>query len=316
MGIKQVTSPFVNRTEIVTESERRSTLRLRALTRWRGVFAWTFMIPLLLASGLVVIGPSLASVYYAFTDWSGLGDANFVGLQNFQRLLTDEEFHIAFLHNLFWIAMFLVVPIAMGLLGAFLLSQITRFQLFFRIAYFLPYTLSSVVVSNIWRDLLNPERGLATTGLPFLQGVYFLGDEHYALPAVGFVNNWAFWGFLMVIFLAAMQSVSTELYDSAKVDGATAWQQFLNVTLPGIRPTLVFVVLIIVIWSLVTFDYVYILTGGGPAGSTEVVSTLLYRTAFTRNEAGYAAAMALSMAFLSAFVVGGFALLRRKGWEI
>jgi len=286
------------------------------LYRRTGMVAWAFMLPLLLINGIVVIGPALASVFYAFTDWSGLGDANWIGLANFQHLFVDADFHAAFLHNMIWTAFFLVVPLSLGLLGAFLLSQISRFQMFFRIAFFLPYTASSVVVSEIWRNLLNPDIGLARTGIPFLKGVYFLGDKHLALFSVAYVNNWAFWGFLMVIFLAAMQSVSTELYDAARVDGANRWQQFMSVTIPGIRPTLVFIVQILIIWSLVTFDYVYILTGGGPAGSTDVVSTLMYRTAFTLSEPGYAAAMALSLSFITAGVVGFFAYLRRKGWEI
>ncbi len=293
----------------------RSTRRGFSLQRRMQVTAWAFMVPLLLINGLVIIGPSLASVYFSFTDWSGLGDAHWVGLANFQHLLVDNEFHAAFIHNLIWTAIFLVVPLTMGLTGAFLLSQITRFGLFFRIAFFLPYTVSTVVSSTIWQDLMNPERGLGRV-FPFLRNTYFLGDERSALPSVAFINNWAFWGFLLVIFLAAMQSVSTELYDAANVDGANRWQQFVNVTLPGIRPTLVFIVLIITIWSLITFDFIYITTHGGPAGSTEVVTTLLYRTAFTRNEAGYAAAMALSLVFITGIVVGIFTYLRRKGWEI
>lgn len=303
------------------KSERISSGAKRKRTRWRaGLVAWLFMLPLALVNLLVILGPSIASVYYSFTDWDGLGEARFIGLENFQRMLSDSEFHQALLHNIIWIAIFLTVPIVMGLLGAFLLSQITRFQMFFRIAYFIPYMVASVVNASIWQDLLNPERGLgnalASIGIPFLKDIYFFGDQRYALGAVAFVDNWHFWGFLVVLFLAAMQAVDVNLYDAAKIDGANRWQQFRAVTLPGIRPTLVFMLLMILIWSLVAFDYVYIITQGGPGGATEVVATLLYKNAFSRSEAGYAAAMGLSMTFVSAIVVLGYFYLRRRGWEI
>ncbi len=301
--------------------------RMQAVSRQRSrskrrasLVAWLFMLPLALFNLVVILGPSIASVYYSFTDWDGLGVAHFIGLQNFQRLLTDDEFHQALLHNIIWTLIFLVVPITMALLGAFLLSQIGRFQMFFRVAYFIPYMVASVVNASIWKDLLNPERGLggmlAKIGIPWLKDIYFFGDQRLALGSVAFVNNWTWWGFLVVLFLAAMQSVDTNLYDAARIDGANRWHQFLHVTLPGIRPTLVFMMLMTIVWSLVVFDYVFIITQGGPGGATEVVSTLLYKNAFARNEAGYAAAIGLSMTFLSAIVVAGYLYLRRKGWEV
>jgi raffinose/stachyose/melibiose transport system permease protein len=157
---------------------------------------------------------------------------------------------------------------------------------------------------------------LTGIGVPFLDGVAFLGNKTLALPSVAFVDNWHFWGFLVVLFLSAMQSVDTELYEAARVDGASRWQEFRYVTLPGIRPTLVFVMLMVIVWSLLVFDYIWILTQGGPAGATEVVATILYKNAFARFDAGYAAAMGITMSFLSGFVVLGFFALRRRGWEI
>jgi raffinose/stachyose/melibiose transport system permease protein len=133
---------------------------------------------------------------------------------------------------------------------------------------------------------------------------------------VAFVNNWAWWGFVVLLFLTALQSVDAQLYEAAKIDGAGRWQQFVNVTLPGIRPTLVFVVLLTIINSLLVFDYVYIITRGGPAGASEVVGTLMYKEAFARFEAGYAAAMGLGLSFVSGLIVLVFIALRRRGWEV
>ena len=215
---------------------------------------------------------------------------------------------------------FLTVPIGMGLLGAFLLSQITRFQMVFRVLYFIPYVIASVVNAALWQNILDPSRGigsvLATVGIPFLDGVSFFGSERLALPAVAFVDNWHWWGFVVLLFLTALQSVDKELYEAAKMDGANRWQQFINVTIPGIRATLVFVVLITIIGSLLVFDYIYIITQGGPAGASEVVGTLMYKEAFARFEAGYAAAMGLGLSFMSGLVIVVFLYMRRRGWEI
>ena len=290
------------------------------LRRRRRMMSWVFMIPLVIVNVLVILGPSVATIYYSFTEWSGIGPAEFVGLENYREILSDGDFYLAMWHNVLWTAIFLTVPISMGLLGAFLLSQITRFQLFFRIVYFIPYVVASVVNAALWQNILDPDRGigsaLASVGIPFLDGVSFFGSERLALPAVAFVNNWAWWGFVVLLFLTALQSVDAQLYDAAKVDGAGRWQQFINVTIPGIRPTLVFVVLLTIINSLLVFDYVYIITRGGPAGASEVVGTLMYKEAFERFEAGYAAAMGLGLSFVSGLIVLVFIFLRRRGWEI
>ncbi|MBA3426925.1 MAG: sugar ABC transporter permease, partial [Rubrobacter sp.] len=189
-----------------------------------------FMIPLVIVNVLVIVGPSVATIYYSFTEWSGLGPAEFVGLENYREILSDGDFYLAMWHNVLWTIIFLTVPISMGLLGAFLLSQITRFQLFFRIVYFIPYVVASVVNAALWQNILDPDRGigsaLASVGIPFLDGVSFFGSERLALPSVAFVNNWAWWGFVVLLFLTALQSVDTQLYDAAKVDGAGRWQQF------------------------------------------------------------------------------------------
>jgi len=290
------------------------------LRRRRLLTAWLFMVPLLAVNVLVILGPSVATIYYSFTDWSGIGPAEFVGLENYTELLADGDFWIAMWHNVIWTLLFLTVPIAMGLLGAFLLSQITRFQIFFRIVYFVPYVVASVVNAAIWQNILDPSRGigsaLASVGIPFLDGVSFFGSERLALPSVAFVNIWAWWGFIVLLFLTALQAVDHDLYEAARMDGAGRWQQFLNVTLPGIRPTFVFVVLLSIINSLLVFDYVYIITRGGPAGASEVVGTLMWKQAFERFEAGYAAAMGLGLSFVSGIIVLIFVILRRRGWEV
>lgn len=291
--------------------------RLRRQSPWRH---WIFLMPLALFNVCVVLGPAVATVYYAFTDWTGLQPPNFIGLDNFARLVTDAEFHSAVLHNLFYAAFMLTVPVVMALTGAFLLTRITRFRLLFRTLYFLPYIVISVVNGAIWQYLLSPEQGVAkqlsSLGIDWLNDIYFLGDDRLALPTVVFVDHWHWWGFLVVLLLAAMQDVDPVYYESARLDGANRWQEFFHVTLPAIRPTLTFVLILTIIWSFLAYDYAYILTQGGPAGASMLVSILLNTHAFQLNEAGYASAMGLTMTAFTVAVIGVYVYLRRRGWEI
>jgi raffinose/stachyose/melibiose transport system permease protein len=258
-------------------------------------------------------------VYYAFTDWSGLGEARWIGLANFRRLFADEVFWTAFANNVIWCGLFLTVPVALALSGAHMLARIRRGQLFFRALYFIPYVLASVVVAAVWRYILHPQYGigvqLAALGLTFAD-IKFLGDARFSLYSAAFVDNWRWWGYLLVLYFAAMQAVDPNLYESARIEGATPWQEFVFVTLPGIRPTLTFTLLITVIFSFLAFDYVNLLTNGGPANSSEMLSTLTYKAAFRRFEAGYAAAIGLTTSAICLVFGTLFVWLRRRGWEI
>ena len=286
----------------------------------RTLVPWLFVLPILLINVAVVLGPALAAVYYSMTEWSGVGKARFIGLDNFRTLFFDDpDFWHAFKNNVIWLVMFLTVPIAMALAAASLLAPIRRGAIFFRMSLFLPYVLPSVVIAFVWRSLMNPDRGvgarLADWGIGGLDQA-FLGKTDTVLPAIGFVDNWHWWGFLMVLFLAAMQNIPPDLYEAARLDGASRWQEFRDVTLPGIRPTFVFMIMMTSIWSFLTFDYIWILTEGGPAGASEVLSVLVYKNAFLRFEAGYGAAIGLTMSALVGIVISIFVVLRKRGWEI
>ena len=287
--------------------------------RRRVLTPWLFMAPIFILNVVVILGPSLGSVYYAFTDWSGVGQPTWVGLANFRRILTDDVYHIALINNLKWTIIFLTVPVTMGLLGAMLLAPVKRGQMFFRTAFFIPYVIASVVNAQIWRCLLHPLKGigpwLARHGIPVLN-VALLGKESTALYTVAFIDNWHWWGFLVVVYLAAMQSVPINLYEAARLEGANRWQEFRHVTLPGIRPTLIFTLLMTIIWSFLVFDYIYVLTEGGPAHATEVLATEVFNAAFGRFEVGYAAAVGLTMSLFCAVFIAIFVTLRRRGWEV
>jgi raffinose/stachyose/melibiose transport system permease protein len=273
----------------------------RRYRRRKWLLPWLFLLPILLLNFVVVIGPSIAAVFYSFTDWSGIGTPNFVGFENYLRLINDPAYRRAFGNNIIWMIFFLIVPFVLALLSATLLAPIRRGALFIRAALFLPYILPSVIVASIWRTLLSPTAGigaqLANIGIAGLDFAW-LGNSQ------------------TVLLLAAMQAIPAELFEAARIDGANRWQEFWYVVLPGIRPTLVFMLLMVSIWSFLVFDYVWVLTQGGPAGASEVLGTLVVKNAFQRFDAGYAASIGLTMSLFA----GGFLLiyhtLRRRGWDI
>ena len=282
----------------------------------KNLVPWLFIAPILLLHLVVVIGPSLGAFYYSLTEWSGIGAAEYIGFENFRELIfEDKNYRSALRHNASWLGFFLTVPFLMALVSAALLSQIKRASMVFRTILFIPYILPSVIIVSIWRNLLSPRRGigvqLAEMGIPGLDRA-FLGETSTALLTIAFIDNWHFWGFLMVLFLASMQNIPPSLYDAAKIDGANRRQEFWHITVPGILPTLAFMLLMTGIWSFLVFDYVWLLTQGGPAGSSEVMATYLYKQAFNRFEAGYASAIGLSMSLFAGVIISIFVFLRRR----
>lgn len=281
---------------------------------------WLFLLPILIVHFAIRIAPSVAAAYYSLTDWTGIGGAEFIGLDNFRHLFQeDPDFLAAFSHNWLWLA-YTSISFTMALLVAALLVPLKRGGMTIRTLLFIPFVLPSVVVASTWRDLLHPDLGIvALFGRVFgIAGLdrAFLAVPQTSLFAVFFIDNWRWWVFLMILLLTAMQNIDREQYESARVDGATAWQEFFHITLPGIRPTLMFLALMVCIWTFLVFDYVFLLTGGGPGNSSEVLGTLLFTHAFLNFEAGYAAAIGIAMTLISSLFIAMFVFLRRRGWDI
>ncbi|MCZ7546448.1 MAG: sugar ABC transporter permease [Anaerolineae bacterium] len=249
-----MTLPFRRR----SPTAARATGGVTPRRNWRRtVIPWLFLLPLVFMNVLVQLGPSVGSVVFAFTDWRGLGAANFVGLENFQRIFEDDIYIKALTNNIKWATIMLTVPVLMGLLGAAVLASVRRFQTFFRVAYFLPYLLASIVNAQVWRSIMNANTGIGpwfeAHGLSFLN-IKFFGPAT-ALYSVAFIDTWHWWGFLLVLYLAAMQGIDLELYEAARIEGANRWQEFRHVTLPGIKPTLAYTLLLDIIWSFLVFEY-------------------------------------------------------------
>ncbi|NPV52365.1 MAG: sugar ABC transporter permease [Firmicutes bacterium] len=282
--------------------------------------AWLFLLPALSVNVLVILGPSIATVVLAFMDWNGLATPKFIGVSNFASLLKDEVFWSAIYNNARWTLIFLTVPVIMGLIAANLMFMVKRGATVYRTTYFIPVVVATAVSARIWQQsIFHPIAGvaawLANHGLPFMSAD-FLGNPKIALYSIAFVDNWHWWGFLAVVFLVAMQQIDPILYQAARVEGANRWQQFRYISFPLIRPTLVFMLLMTIIWSFLVFDFIYILTRGGPGYSTEVLATLTYKRAFYTFQAGQASAVGLTMSLIGGIAIAFYIYLQRKGWEI
>lgn len=257
---------------------------------------WLYLAPTLVINVVIILIPALLTIGLAFFQWDGLSAPVFVGLGNFAALWDDRVFWTALENNLIWTAIFLTIPIAMGLLAASMLLIVPRRgSTIFQVVYFLPVIIATAITARVWQGMIySPVTGifgwLGKLGLPITNP---LSQTSTALFGIATVDLWHWWGFLCVIFFAALRQVPQEQIEAARIEGASFWQMMRYVLLPGIRSTIVLMMVMTVIWSFLVFDFVYILTQGGPAFSSEVLSTLAYRKAFYDLNVGQAAATAL-----------------------
>jgi raffinose/stachyose/melibiose transport system permease protein len=301
---------------------RRRTGKMASAARQRHIMGWVFLAPGLLIHVFVIAVPCIVTLALAFYSWNGLGVPKFTGLSNFRTLFTgDPVFFAALANNVRYMLMFLTVPTLMGLGAAVLIRSIRHggVQMAYRTIFYLPVTISSVVVGRIWGWIYHPFYGinayLPQVGLG-AWGQGWLSDTNWALYSVAFADNWRWWGFIMVLFLAALQQIDPALYEAAQVDGANAWQTFWWLTIPMLRSTFVFVALTTVIGSFLVIDLIYIMTSGGPANATQVLAYWAYQNAVYLYNDGYASAIAVVLAAILSIAIGVFVYIRKKGWDV
>ncbi|WP_203580715.1 carbohydrate ABC transporter permease [Microbacterium hibisci] len=279
---------------------RRSKLRLR-----NTLIGWSFILPNFLGFGLLTLIPIVVLFYMAFTNWNVFGKADWVGLANFERLIGDGSFRISVVNTLYYSVLHIPLTIAVSLGLALLLNNKLRGVAFFRTAAFFPYITSIVAIAVVWNLLFSPEYGPINEFLRFI-GIQnppgWLTSPEWAMPAVVIVGTWRDMGYYMILFLAGLQTVPRELHEAARVDGASVWQRFVNVTLPCLRPTMFFVTVMLTINSFKIFDLILVMTDGGPGQSTLVMSQFIYRKGFEESQFGYASAAAVALFFMCIIV--------------
>lgn len=280
----------------------------------RAITPWLFLLPGLLVFGAAVLVPMGFTIGYSFTDWNGFGEMSWIGLDNYARALNDPAFIGSFVHVLIYIAATLVLEVLVGLGLAGLVSM-RKGGLWFRVAIFAPVMLPMVVVAVLWSFVYNPDFGLlngflASVGLEGLQRIW-LGDPSVALLAISVVSGWVYAGFYMMIFYAAFRQLPAEVVEAGRLDGAGEWALFRRIKVPMIRNVTAVAVLLCVTGGFQGFDLFFVLTNGGPYGSTEIPTTLLVKTVFRNAEVGYGSAMAV---VLTAIVVGiGLVYVQAQG---
>ena len=281
-----------------------------------------FLGPALVAIGVFFFVPVLAAFALSFTDFDiyALGSfdyARFVGFKNYAQLLADPLFWKAFRNTL----EFLLIggPLSIGVsLAAELMvqSKLVRWKGFFRTAYFTPVVTTLVAVAVIWRFIYHPRFGLLNYLLSFagIGGIDWLGDQHWAMPAIILMAVWKNFGYNMVIFIAGLQNIPAELYEAASIDGAGHLQQLRTITVPLLAPTTVYISILTMIGYFQLFSEPYVMTQGGPLNSTLSIVLLMYQQGFRWWNMGYSAALAF---VLFAFIMAGSFLQSRvqKRWE-
>ena len=272
--------------------------RYRPDQQWE---AYLFLLPSFAGFLIFVAIPVVASLALSFFEWSLLSPPEFVGIKNFEQLLSSDVVFRKVLGNTFYFIVTIVpLQLAFGLLLAVSLNQGLRGIEFYRLIYFMPVVTTIVAAALVFQWFFNYDFGIlsaavwelgAATGLP-LRPPDWLNDPDWAKPAVIILTLWKNTGFTMVIYLAALQGVPTELYDAAKVDGASAWQRFRFVTFPMVSPTTFFLMVIQMIGAFQLFSEAFVMTQGGPAQATLTIVYYIYQLAFEFSQMGKGAAVA------------------------
>ena len=284
-----------------SRSARQILARIRAR---RILHAYLFVAPIILLFGIFRVVPSVQTLLFSFYKVELLrGRFTFIGLDNFRALLTDEIFRKATVNTLVYVAAIVPISAILGLVLAVLFNARFRLQEFFKAVYFAPMVTSTAAAAMVWWWLYNPQFGLFNVLLRLVRipDQPWLMSSHMALPSIIIFSVWKSLGYNMIIYLAGLQAIPAQFYEAATIDGATAFGRFWRISAPLLAPTTTFILIYNSIMAFQVFDQVFVLTGGGPANSTNVVVLDIYRQAFERYNFGYAAAEAM---VLFVFIMG------------
>lgn len=275
-----------------------------AMTRERITTYGLFCLPGFIAYCVFLIFPILMGIYYSFMDWNGISKSyNFIGFANYAKLFTDKKFGEALLFNFRYTIMLIIGVVVISVVLALLLNKEFKGRSFFRTLYFLPAVLSMITVSLVFKQVffyVMPAIGKAL-GIEALS-TNILASKQNAIYGVLFVHLWQGVALPTLLFLAGLQTIPTELYEAAAIDGANGWQQFKHITVAYLIPTLSVVLVLLVKQGLMVFDYVKSMTAGGPGTATQTIALLIYNNGFERNRYSYSIAQAIATGVIIALI--------------
>jgi raffinose/stachyose/melibiose transport system permease protein len=273
--------------------------------------ALVLMLPAIGLYALFSLTPILFTVWISFTNSGGFNtEAGFVGLANYMRAGDDPIVWQSLGRTFLWLLYHVVLAGGLGLALALAISRLSRTRMFFRTAFFLPHLVSLAVVGVIWANIYDPFYGLIGTALnqvglgSWNKG--WLSDPLLVLFSVNVASSWQGFGLYMLLFIAGLQNIDQSLYEAADIDGANSWQKLLNVTLPGLRDVMTFVISLAMINGLKGFATVFVMTNGGPFYASEIITTYIYRLAFQSQDHGLAAVLCVLMSILAITITVGF----------
>ncbi|MGE5582130.1 MAG: carbohydrate ABC transporter permease [Bacillota bacterium] len=272
---------------------------------WRNLAAnFSYFLPGLLLYLLFFLVPAFQNLFLSLYRMDSLTEGLFVGLENYKTMLNDKLFHLALFHALYFMLVYVTIPVALGLLVAVILAQARlKGAMLLRCVFFLPYIIPVIAVGITFQWVYMPNIGLLDnvlkfSGLGFLQRVWY-GDEATAIHALGGIGIWMTFGYMMLIFLAGLQRTDQALYEASRVDGANAWHQLIHITIPSLKNDITVAMVFNLINGLRVFGLVMATTRGGPGNATLVMDQYAIRVAFSQGDLGYGAALTCVVALIT-----------------
>lgn len=268
-----------------------------------------FILPAIVGTFIFIVIPTIASFALSFADWDLLNDIKYVGLQNYYEIFTDKVFVKILINTFVYSISVTACGVLIPLILACILNSKIWFKDFYKTAYFIPFVTPMIVSAIVWEWIFDPNIGCLNQFLHL--HINWLYDTNFAMPALIIVSVWKLIGYNMIIFLAGLTGINSELLEASKIDGANAIQTFTKITIPLLSPTIFFVVIITAISSFQVFDLIYLMTQGGPLDSTNVIVYAIYKNAFEYFRIGKASALAYVL-FVIIFILTSLQWYFRK----
>lgn len=270
-------------------------------------FGYLFVSPAVIILSIVILAPIAIAIITSFYDYTLINRTldSFVGLRNYFESVSNEKFIHSAIVTIVFVILVVLFEFIIGFLIAILLNQVERFRNIYYFILLIPLLINPIVVGLIWRMFLHPQLGILNylISLIGIDPVNWLGDPQNAFITIIFVDIWHQVSFMIILLLAGLASIPEEPYEAARVDGANAFQQFRDITLPYMRPVIIITLLIRLIFALKTYDLIYIMTKGGPGDATDLISYYIYRSAFIGLDLGQAASMSVILLLIVCVII-------------
>ncbi len=279
--------------------------------------AFSFLAPALLIYIIIIVFPGIYSVVLSFFEWNGVSEKRFVGLANYVKLFTNDViFRIALKNNIIWIVLTVCITVVLALILALVLNEKFTGRIVYRSIFYFPYMLSWIVIGIIWKWMYNPNFGMINTflgavGLDSLKGSY-LSNPKIALYCIFAAALWQGLGQPMLYFLAGLQTMSSDVLEAARIDGAGKINLFIRIIVPMLKETFVIVLATQIIASMKVYDIIYVMTDSGPANATQTLATYMYNQTFSYNNLGMGSTVATIMVIIMMFIIVPYVIFSTK----